>query len=115
MQIMTTYSFGDVLLVPFPFTDQTSVKKRPTVIISSNNYNRHKPDLIIMAITSQFNPSLHYGEMKISEFRTVGLLKPSITKPVLTTVEKSLIIKKLGQLNNSDCQNLRELIKSILG
>ncbi|WP_367142300.1 type II toxin-antitoxin system PemK/MazF family toxin [Moorena sp. SIO1F2] len=48
---MTTYNFGDILLVPFPFTDQTTLKKRPTVIISSNTYNQQKPDLIIMAIT----------------------------------------------------------------
>ena len=36
---MTTYEFADVLLVPFPFTDQTISKKRPTVVISSSAYN----------------------------------------------------------------------------
>ncbi|NEP30889.1 MAG: hypothetical protein F6K38_05180 [Moorea sp. SIO3B2] len=36
---MTTYNFGDIILVPFPFTDQTTIKKRPTVIISSNTYS----------------------------------------------------------------------------
>jgi mRNA interferase MazF len=53
MQIMTAYNFGDIILVPFPFTDQTYSKKRPAIIISSNTYNQQKPDLIIMAITSQ--------------------------------------------------------------
>ncbi|MEH2305953.1 hypothetical protein [Nostoc sp.] len=34
---MTNYEFGDVVLVPFPFTDQTTTKKRPAVVVSSNS------------------------------------------------------------------------------
>jgi mRNA-degrading endonuclease toxin of MazEF toxin-antitoxin module len=37
---MTIYKFGDVILVPFPFTDQTTSKKRPAVAISSDAYNQ---------------------------------------------------------------------------
>ena len=37
---MTSYNFGDVVLVPFPFTDQTTNKKRPAVVISSDVYYR---------------------------------------------------------------------------
>jgi mRNA interferase MazF len=33
---MIDYKFGDIVLVPFPFTDQTTAKKRPAVIVSSN-------------------------------------------------------------------------------
>lgn len=67
-----------------------------------------------MAITSQFSSSLNFGEMRISEFKNAGLLKPSIIKPVITTIEKNLVIKKLGQLNDSDCQNLQKIIKLVL-
>lgn len=35
----TGYSFGDVILVPFPFTDQTGIKKRPAVVVSSAVYH----------------------------------------------------------------------------
>ena len=49
----TSYSFGDIVLVSFPFTDQSATKKRPAVIISSPAYNDARPDLIIMALTSQ--------------------------------------------------------------
>jgi mRNA interferase MazF len=37
---MTDYKFGDIVLVPFPFTDQTTTKKRPAIIVSSNAYNQ---------------------------------------------------------------------------
>ncbi len=50
---MTPFEFGDIVLVPFPFTDQSATKKRPAVVISSHTYNSERPDLIIMAVTSQ--------------------------------------------------------------
>ena len=115
MQIMTIYNFGDILLVPFPFTNQTLNKKRPAVIISSNVYNQEKIDLIIMAITSQISPSLSFGEMQITDFSAAGLIKPSVIKPVISTIEKCLVIRILGQLQNRDCKNLRNIIKIILG
>lgn len=49
----TSFEFGDIILVPFPFTDLQTTKKRPAVIISSTTYHLAYPDLIIMAITSQ--------------------------------------------------------------
>jgi len=39
------YSFGDVLLVPFPFSNQAGAKQRPAVIVSSNAYNTSRTDL----------------------------------------------------------------------
>ena len=57
MPSMTNSEFGDIILVPFPFTDQTTTKKRPAVIISSITYNTERPDLIIMAVTSQLKPT----------------------------------------------------------
>lgn len=46
---MTTYNFGDIILVPFPFTDQSTSKKRPAVVISSDAYNKDRPGIILMA------------------------------------------------------------------
>ena len=43
---MTRYNFGDVVLVPFPFTDQSGSKKRPAVVVSSAAYNAARLDLI---------------------------------------------------------------------
>jgi len=41
---MTGYSFGDVVLVPFPFTDQSNRKKRLAAVIGSDAYHQAKPD-----------------------------------------------------------------------
>ena len=47
------FEFGDVVLVPFPFTSQRASKKRPAVVVSNRAYGTARPDLIVMAVTSQ--------------------------------------------------------------
>lgn len=39
---MTAYNFGDVILVPFPFTDQTQSKQRPAVMVSAARYHAER-------------------------------------------------------------------------
>lgn len=114
MQSMTTYSFGDVLLVPFPFTDQTTTKQRPTIVISSDIYNQEKLDLLLIAITSQVKTPLKFGEILITEWSRAGLLKPSVIKPVITTLEKKLVIKKLGNLETLDVQALKNSLQQVI-
>jgi mRNA interferase MazF len=57
------FDFGDVVLVPFPFTSQVASKKRPAVVVSNGTYNRVKPDVVVMAVTSQLRPSPGLGEV----------------------------------------------------
>ncbi len=111
----TVYNFGDVVLVPFPFTDQTGTKKRPAVVVSSAVYHSARRDLVLMAITSQVRTPLAVGEVEVSEWKKAGLLKASVIKPVLTTVEKGLVQKKLGRLEQADRNELQNALQVILG
>ena len=62
MPSTTSYDFGDVVLVSFPFTNLQVTKKRPAVIISRKTYQQNRPDVILMAITSQIRQPLATGE-----------------------------------------------------
>ncbi len=112
---MTPFEFADIILVPFPFTDQSTTKKRPAVVISSKAYNIERPDLIIMAVTSQIKPVSIIGEVIIQDWQDAGLLKPSAIKPVITTIEKPLVIKAMGRLKEKDQTALHGSLKVILG
>ena len=81
-----SFEFGDIVLVPFPFTDQTTTKKRPAVVVSSSEYQHQRPDVVLMAVTSQVQLSPSYGELVITEWEKAGLVKPSVIKPVLATI-----------------------------
>lgn len=110
-----SYRFGDVVLVAFPFTDQAASKHRPAVVVSSAAYQRARPDLVIMAVTSQLRSAAAFGEVALQDWQAAGLIKPSVVKPVITTVEQRLVRKSLGTLSSSDQQRLREAIKQIVG
>ena len=112
---MTDYKFGDVILVPFPFTDQSASKRRPAVVISSTAYHRTRPDIVIMAVTSQQPTALSVGEVQVQDWHGAGLLKPSVLKPVLTTIDPALVLKKLGQLTPDDQSLLRKALAQIIG
>lgn len=102
-----------LFLVPFPFTDQTTTKKRPAIVVSSQTYNSERPDVIIMAVTSQIRPTNSF-DIPVTDWQTAGLIKPSVVKPVIATIEKTLVIKQLGRLNEKDKKTLAESLKSIL-
>jgi mRNA interferase MazF len=48
----TMYKQGDILLIPVPFSDLTSSKKRPVLVLSNNDYNTKTEDIIAAAVTS---------------------------------------------------------------
>lgn len=106
--------FADIILVPFPFTDQSSSKKRPAVILSAPRYNAERPDFIIMAITSQVREHSSFGDSVVVEWEAAGLLKPSAIKPVIATIEQSLTIKHSGRLEDDDIASLKQVLGDII-
>jgi mRNA interferase MazF len=109
------FEFGDVVLVPFPFTSQTASKKRPAVVVSGRAYNTAKPDVVVMAVTSQLRASAILGEVFVKNWKAAGLLKPSTIKLVFATLEQSLVIRRLGTLASVDQEALRQAIAQTLG
>ena len=109
------HSFGDVVLVPFPFTDQLGAKKRPAVIISSKAYSANRRDLVIMAITSQVRTPLGFGEALVADWQPAGLIKLSVLKPVFATIDQSLVVRSLGALSMDDSRTLREAFSLSIG
>jgi mRNA interferase MazF len=111
---MTAYEKGDVVLVPFPFSNQTDFKKRPAVVISASSYNSSAHDVVIMAVTSQIEKTVGVGECLIANWQEAGLLKPSALKTAISTIEQSLILKKLGKLSQSDLLSMDGSLKEFL-
>jgi hypothetical protein len=69
----TDFEFGEMVLVAFPYTDHVGSKRRPAVVASSDAYNRQRPDVILMAITSQVRRAPGFGEAVIQDWQAAGL------------------------------------------
>jgi len=68
-----------------------------------------------MAITGHLSGYPRIGEVVVSDWKVAGLLKASTIKPILTTIEKALIIRALGKLEQGDLTALRDALKIIIG
>ena len=112
---MTHFEFGDVVLVRMPFTDQHGSKQRPAVVVSGAAYGRARPDLILMAVTSRIRSPRGYGEIDIEDWSAAGLLRPSIIKPVLFTIEQRLVVRVLGRLMKDDRAALKKGCRNLIG
>jgi len=104
----------DVIVVKFPFASSQKYKARPAVIISNNYYNKNsRGTYLILAISSQVKNKLEI-EQEIIFWKEANLLKPSIFKSSIATIEKDFIIYKLGSLIQNDRDILDKFLNNIL-
>ena len=103
MPSTTHYKRGDVVLVPFPFTDLRSAKQRPALVISPDTFNSTREDLLLAAITSQIPAALAADEFLIppGDLAACGLPKPSILRLLkLVALHRTLVVKRIGSLSD---------------
>lgn len=102
---MTTYKFGDILLLGFPQTNLREKSKRPAVVL----YDMGDLDILVARITSQeyFSVTDH----KIKKWKEAGLLVESYIRATkMATLEKEMVLKKLGSLASGDIRVLKEIL-----
>lgn len=95
-------SRNDVVLLPIPFTDLTSRKVRPAIILGRNG-----PDLFLVPISSVLSNT----DFPLQEWSAAGLNVPSGIKAQLTTVEERLVLKVVGELAPQDQQILEARLR----
>lgn len=98
---------GDVVLVPFPFTDLSTIKQRPALVVSPDAWNACQPDVILVAITSQMGvaPEVHDLVLGAADVAAAGLPKPSRVRATkLFTMHAGLLKRTLGRLPETSIQ-----------
>jgi len=98
---MSTFEKFSVVVVPFPFTDQNAVKKRPALVLSGEIFNDSAQHSVLAMITSAKN-SYWPQDVVISDLLSAGLTSASIVRMKLFTLDNRLIIRKAGILADRD-------------
>jgi mRNA interferase MazF len=102
-----TCSHLDVILLPIPFTDLTSQKVRPAVVVGFGSF---PGDLFVVPLTSQ----LASADFPLLDWRAAGLNVPSGVKGQLCTVEDRLVRKVIGRLSSADASTLANTLRNWL-
>ena len=103
-----SYDAYDVVVVPFPFTDRMTSKRRPALVISDANvFNKPLGQTVLAMITSAKNSNWPL-DISISDLDSAGLPSPSIIRMKLFTLDNQLIVRKAGILNQSDRLGVRK-------
>ena len=107
-----TFESLDVVVVPFPFTDRRATKRRPTLIVSSANFNQTHEQSILAMITSAGSdwPS----DVAIQDWREAGLNVPCKVRFKLFTLDATLIVRKLGTLSERDGEGVKKALGRVL-
>ncbi|MDB9525697.1 type II toxin-antitoxin system PemK/MazF family toxin [Oscillatoria sp. CS-180] len=108
---MPSYSKRDVILVRYSFSDLSSSKVRPAVVISTSHPSQ---DILITPLTSK-TVSLLAGEFVLSEWAVAGLNVATAVKRGVYTVHESLVIKVISQLVKVDADQLEQSLRGWLG
>ena len=104
------YQQGDIVLVRFPFTDQTGSKKRPSVVVSNGNINRG-PDLILAQITSNIRND-EFSFRLYDNCLTVRLHKVSEVRcHKIFTAAETIVIRKISSVRGSALNELLQKVK----
>ncbi len=112
---MTNSSRGEVLLVEIAFSGTPGRKKRPAVVISVERFHRGGTKLIVAGLTSNITSPARFGDVSIQHWQKAGLVKPSVFRGVVTTVDELDVIRTMGVLDAKDFEQLESSIAELLG
>jgi len=106
---------GDIVLIPIPFTNLSSHKRRPVIVISNNVYNCKTNDIVVVAMTS--NPTaVDYGFTITSSDLERGKLNRSgkVRVDKIYTLSQSIVVKTFGRVNPTILNTIRKKMKALI-
>ena len=109
------YKQGDVLLISVPFSDLSSAKRRPVLVISNDEYQFASEDMLVAAVTSNLRENRLAVALEQQHMLEGNLPKPScIRADKLYTLAKSIVIKKIGSVRPDRLEMVRTCIADLI-
>lgn len=108
---MPNFSKPEIVLVRYPFSDLTSSKVRPAVVINAPHSSQ---DLFVVALTSKTS-GLLTGEFVLADWKASGLNVETALKRGIFTIKQTLVKKLVGKLSVADEEKLEKSLLDWLG
>ncbi len=104
----------DIVLIPIPFTDLSSQRRRPVVVISNDDYNHKTDDIVIVAMTSNLMPTDYSFTITTTDLEIGALNRPSkVRVDKIYTLAQSTVVKTFGRVNQTTFSKIRALLTEL--
>jgi len=105
---------GEIVLIPIPFTDLSSQKRRPVIVISNDAYNRTARDMVVVAMTSSPTLNAYSFTITTADLKDGRLNRPGTVRgDKIFTLSQTLIVKTFGQVNEQTLNRIRGLLRGL--
>lgn len=106
----------DLILVPFPFSNQSGRKVRPVIVISNDNFNLNSDDILVVGVTSNISKDKYTLDLTNDNLEEGKLFaKCCIKVENIFRIDKVLAIKKIGKLKIDNLKRIVGVILKIIG
>ncbi|OIO80557.1 hypothetical protein AUJ84_02990 [Candidatus Pacearchaeota archaeon CG1_02_32_132] len=106
---------GEILLVPFPFSDQSGRKVRPVVVISRDSFNEDSEDVLVVGITSNISRDKYTLSLDNQDLITGKLItKCCIKVENILKIDNELIVKKIGKIKREKIDEIKKILINII-
>jgi mRNA interferase MazF len=106
----------DIVLIPVPFTDLSSVKRRPVLVLSSDAHCQASPDMLVAAITSNLSGNMPGVVFNSTDMEIGALPRQSLIRAdKLYTLSQANIIKPYGRLSQASFEDVLKALDAVLG
>ncbi len=110
------YNQRDIVLIPIPFSDLTSNKRRPVVIISNDDYNKRSSGIVVVALTSNLAFENSYS-IDVDDYNLEAGAFPHKSRlrcDKIYTLSKNMVVKKFNTPNNETFALIKQKISSLI-
>jgi mRNA interferase MazF len=111
---MPTFEQFDVVVVPFPYTDTSTSKRRPALVLSDANSFNSKIGQSVMAMITSAQHSKWPLDINITDLDTAGLPAPSTIRMKLFTLDHRIVVRLCGKLAEADQSAVTKALGQLL-
>ena len=110
----SSFEQGEIVIADILYSQQVGFKRRPVLVTSNSDYNRHSEDLIVLSVSStpvktKYDVKLTNKDLAEGELR----IESKILVDFPTTIEKTLITQKIGKITNQKLKEVKQKIKEL--
>ena len=103
---------GDVVVVPFPFSDRPGRKRRPALVLTNSSFNRAGHTVLCMITSS--GPADWPGDVELKNLKSAGLSVRCLVRFKLFTLDNQLILRSIGRLGAADLRSVSSNLRAFL-